>query len=229
MPGASSAGKAVHAVVVVDLALDAVSSGVKLTWKSRLKSLPFDDTHLNCQPMRRRKRSISASGARETATKRDVAMRQVHVHAVGVVGHERAARAALLPARPEHEVLHQQLAAALEQVGERARALGRVEDVVLLDAHPGQRAALAGDLVAQAGQFLLARQQRLALGDPVVPAKRRGGSRCSTWAVASVMCAPWCLRRGSSCSCGTRREHAWRQATFWAAHGADLSAPPPPA
>ena len=69
----------------------------------------------------------------------------------------------------EHEVLHQQLAAAFEQVGERAPALGRVEDVVLLDAHPRQRAALAGDLVAQARQFLFARQQRLALGKPLVP------------------------------------------------------------
>ena len=69
----------------------------------------------------------------------------------------------------EHEVLHQQLAAAVEQVGERAPALGRVEDVVLVDAHPRQRAALAGDLVAQARQFLLARQQRLALGNPFVP------------------------------------------------------------
>ena len=42
----------------------------------------------------------------------------------------------------EHEVLHQQLAPAFEQIGERAPALGRVEHVVLLDAHPRQRAAL---------------------------------------------------------------------------------------
>ena len=69
----------------------------------------------------------------------------------------------------EHEVLHQQLAAAFEQLGERAPALGRVEDVVLVDAHPRQRAALAGDLVAQARQLLFVRQQRLALGNPFVP------------------------------------------------------------
>ena len=56
----------------------------------------------------------------------------------------------------------------VEQIGERAPALGRVEDVVLVDAHPGQGAALAGDLVAQVRQLLLARQQRLALGDPAV-------------------------------------------------------------
>ena len=72
----------------------------------------------------------------------------------------------MLPPRPEHEVLHQQLAAAFEQLGERALALGRVEDVVLVDAHPRQRAAFAGDLVAQVRQLLLARQQRLALSHP---------------------------------------------------------------
>ena len=96
-------------------------------------------------------------------------MRQVNVHAVAVVGHEGAARATLLPPWGEHEVLHQQLAAAFEQLGERAPTLGPVEDVVLIDAHPRQRAALAGDLVAQARQLLLVRQQRPALGNPFVP------------------------------------------------------------
>ena len=142
---------------------------MKLTPKSWLKSVPCEDTHLNCQPMRRRKRSISASGAREMATKRHVALRQVHVRAVDVVGHERAALAALLPAGREHEVLDQQLAAAVEQVGERAPAVGRVEDVVLVDTHPRQRAALAGDWSLQARQFLLVREQRLARGNPFVP------------------------------------------------------------
>jgi len=96
-------------------------------------------------------------------------MRQVNVHAVDVIGHEGAARAALLPSRGEHEVLHQQLAATVKQFGERAPALGRVENVVLVDAHPRQRAALAGDLVAQVRQLLFARQEPLALGKPFVP------------------------------------------------------------
>lgn len=90
-------------------------------------------------------------------------MRQVHVHAVGVIGHEGAARAPLFPARSEHELLHQQLAAAVEKFGKRARALGRVEDIVLVDAHPGQRAPLGGEPVAQMRQFLFMHQQRLAL------------------------------------------------------------------
>jgi hypothetical protein len=96
-------------------------------------------------------------------------MRQMDGHAVGVVGHEGAARATLLPPRGEHEVLHQKLAVAIEQLGQRARALGRFEHIVLVDAHPRQSAALAGNLVAQARQLLFTRQQSLALGNPLIP------------------------------------------------------------
>ena len=62
---------------------------------------------------------------------------------------------------------------AFEQIGQRARAFAGVEDVVLVDAHPRQRAALVVDLVAQARQLLFARQQRLALGKPAVPGHDR--------------------------------------------------------
>ena len=97
-------------------------------------------------------------------------MRQVHVHAVAVVSHEGAARATLLPARGEHEVLHQQLAATFEQFGERAPALGRVENVSFLSmrTHGSARRSRAIS-VAQARQLLFVRQQRLALGHPFVP------------------------------------------------------------
>src|SRR3546814_12742666 len=96
-------------------------------------------------------------------------MGQMRCHAVTVVGHEGATRATLLPSRAEHEVLHQQLPAALEQVGKAAPALGCVENVILVDAHPRQRAALAGAPVTQVRQFFFLRQQRLALGKPFVP------------------------------------------------------------
>src|SRR3546814_3698741 len=86
-------------------------------------------------------------------------MGQMRCHAVTVVGHEGATRATLLPSRAEHEVLHQQLPAALEQVGKAAPALGCVENVILVDAHPRQRAALAGDPVTQVRQFFFLRQR----------------------------------------------------------------------
>ena len=102
----------------------ACSSGVKLTPKSWLKSLPCEDTHLNCQPMRWRKRSISASGARETATNvTSRCARCTFMPSVWSAMKEQLGQPCSQPGA-EHEVLHQQLAAALEQVGERARPSG---------------------------------------------------------------------------------------------------------
>src|SRR5262245_23564785 len=96
-------------------------------------------------------------------------MRQVHIHAVAVVGHEGATWTTLLPPWGQHEVLDQQLAATVKQFGERARTLRCFEHVILVDPHPWQRAPLAGDLIAQACQFLFVHQQRLALGYPFIP------------------------------------------------------------
>src|SRR3989442_10648333 len=107
-----------------------------------------------CRPMRRRKRSISASVAREMATNvTSRCARCTFMPSMWLAMKEQLGQPCSHPGA-EHEVLHQQLMAALEQLGERALALGPVEDVVLLDALPRQRAALAGDLVAQSRQLL---------------------------------------------------------------------------
>ena len=74
--------------------------------------------------------------------------------AVDGVGHRRAGRAAGLVARAEHEVIDEQLGAAVEQLRQRARAFVRLEAVLLLDANPGQLAPLPGQLVTQAGVLL---------------------------------------------------------------------------
>jgi hypothetical protein len=102
-------------------------------------------------------------------------VREVDRHAVGVVGHERAARAALLPAGAEHEVLDEELAPAGEQRGERARAVRGVEDVVLLDPLPRQGAALAGDLVAEA-ERVPSRAPSAPCGGRASPRARRRGA-----------------------------------------------------
>ena len=65
-----------------------------------------------------------------------IALRQMNGGAVEMVGQERAARAALLPARTEHEVIDDQLAAAVEQVGQRLLATGSVEHIGLVDLDP---------------------------------------------------------------------------------------------
>ena len=63
-------------------------------------------------------------------------------------------------------MLHDELAAALEQVGQRLLAAGAVEHIVLVDLDPGQRAALLVQALAGLGQFLLMREMGLARGDP---------------------------------------------------------------
>ena len=68
-------------------------------------------------------------------------MLDVHQGSLDVVGFERAADAAFVPARPEHEVLDDELAAAVEQIGQRLLALRRVEQIGLVDLDPGQFAS----------------------------------------------------------------------------------------
>lgn len=67
-----------------------------------------------------------------------------------VIREERAANAAFFPVRSHHEVIDDQLAAAVEQIGEGLTALRRIEHVGLIDLHPRQRAAFARKLVAGA-------------------------------------------------------------------------------
>jgi hypothetical protein len=82
-------------------------------------------------------------------------VREVHGTTIDVIGEERAARAALFPVGPEHEVIHDQLAAAVEQLGERLFAVRAVEGVLLVDFHPGQLASLARERITLTCERLL--------------------------------------------------------------------------
>ena len=82
---------------------------------------------------------------------------------------ERAAHALQRLAGSLHDVLHEELRAAAEQVRERHAAVRRIELVVLVDLDPGQGAALFGQRVAAAGEFLFLLHQLLAFGDPLFP------------------------------------------------------------
>jgi hypothetical protein len=64
----------------------------------------------------------------------DVAGGKVRDHAIEMVGDERAVPAAFPPARAEHEVIDDELAAPVEELGERLPAAWRVESIRLLDA-----------------------------------------------------------------------------------------------
>ena len=101
-----------------------------------------------------------------------------------LVGPRRAARAALLPVGAEHEVVDDQLPAALEQVGQPDLALRAGEAVVLGHLDHRQPAALGAQRVAAAGQLLLLLEQRRAGGEPLVPGHdlwKAHGNRVPAW------------------------------------------------
>src|SRR5947209_14166258 len=63
-------------------------------------------------------------------------------------------------------MMDDQLAVAAEQLGERLLSCRSVEDILLLDLHPWQRAPLRVDQIAHPGERLLVFQMRLARGKP---------------------------------------------------------------
>jgi hypothetical protein len=92
-----------------------------------------------------------SSGARETQTVRHIPLVEVPHAAVEVVGDQRAAFAAGVPVRTEHEVVDEQLRASGDELRQRPRPLGGVELVELFDRHPGELAAHSCELVGTAG------------------------------------------------------------------------------
>src|SRR5262245_2166164 len=96
-----------------------------------------------------------------------VAMREVDVDAVEVVGPEGAVLAAHLPIRGEHEVVDGELAPRAEEPGERFLPARPLERVRLVDLFPRELATLAAELVAQPGELLLLGEERDARGEPL--------------------------------------------------------------
>ena len=80
----------------------------------------------------------------------------------------RAARAALLPRRVEHEMLQHELAGPREEVEQTDLALGAREAIVLLDADHRQTPAIGVELILHPGQGLLQRKEVLAGGEPLL-------------------------------------------------------------
>src|SRR5215472_19362094 len=89
-------------------------------------------------------------------------------HPVEVIGPERAARARFLPARIKHQMVDDQLLSSGKQLAQGLLAVGPFENIVLVDAHPGQLAALMAQLVTQPRELFLPGEQHLALFDPLL-------------------------------------------------------------
>jgi len=85
-----------------------------------------------------------------------------------LVGPGRAARTAVLPARVEHEVPDDELAASAEQVEQAGLAVWARKDVVLVDLDHGEPAALGVQRVSPPRELLLLGQKPLAGDQPLV-------------------------------------------------------------
>src|SRR5215469_12522430 len=80
-----------------------------------------------------------------------------------------ASRTAGIPVRPEHEMVDEKLRAAGEEIAQRLLPRLGVEDVVLVDAHPGQLPAPACQLVALPRMRLLRMEQLEPRRQPFFP------------------------------------------------------------
>src|ERR1700744_936136 len=87
-------------------------------------------------------------------------------HTLEAVRPERAAFAALLPVRREHEMLDHELTSCGEQIAKRLPAAGPVEHITFVDLDPGQRLPLRVQAVAGPAIFLLVGQMCRSRSDP---------------------------------------------------------------
>src|SRR5262249_13347303 len=104
---------------------------------------------------------------------RDIPVREVNHVSLEVVRPERAALAADLRVRAEHEMINHELRAALEEILEGLLAARAVEDVALVHALPGERAARFGERFTRLREFLFLCEERLACNSPVCGANDR--------------------------------------------------------
>src|SRR5205814_3224019 len=94
-------------------------------------------------------------------------MRQMPIRAVKMIGQVGAAFATLFPARTEHEMINNQLAAALEQIGQSLFSLWAIKDIFLLDLDHWELAPCGTKRVALASELLFPRQQILPRDQPL--------------------------------------------------------------
>ncbi|MNH24152.1 hypothetical protein D3C79_840700 [compost metagenome] len=102
-----------------------------------------------------------------------VVVLEVLIGTVDMVGEEGAARATLLPAGAEHEVVDDQGAAAVEQIGQALAPVRPFECIGRVDADPRQRTAFGAEPVALMGEGFLLAQQGLAGLQPFLAGHHR--------------------------------------------------------
>jgi hypothetical protein len=95
-----------------------------------------------------------------------------------LIGLERTAGAPLVPGAArlpwrrvvwvEHEVVHDELTATVEQIAQTRFALGALEHICLFDLDHRKAPALGAHAVVVLGEFLFSREKFLPLGEPFI-------------------------------------------------------------
>ncbi len=135
-------------------------------------------------------------GARDHRERR-VARGQVPQETLGdLVGAGGAARAAVVPARVEHEVDEDQLAPALEHVEQVRLPLRALEDVLLVDLDHREPPPFGAQGIALPGKGLFLHEQRLAGGFPFVSGHDRRKAHASSCVTGAACAVGWRILRG---------------------------------
>src|SRR5262245_54948976 len=79
-----------------------------------------------------------------------------------MIAKEGTAPAAFLPARTQHEMVDDQLAAAIEKVPKSQVAVWAIKEILLIDPHPWQFAPLPAQSVALPGELFFFLKKLLA-------------------------------------------------------------------
>jgi hypothetical protein len=94
-------------------------------------------------------------------------MREMPVCAIEMVRQIRAALAPFFPIGTKHEVINNQLTAAIEEIRQSLLAVCSIENVLLFHLNPWQFAPMAAHFVTQSCQLFFPRQQILACDEPL--------------------------------------------------------------
>src|SRR5580704_14646928 len=94
-------------------------------------------------------------------------MIQMYADTVKIVGPKGTGRASCLPFWVKHEMINDQLASSIKEVGESLFSRWTIKGVFLLNLGPGQFPSLLAQLIPQPCEVFLFRQKTLASSDPL--------------------------------------------------------------
>ena len=87
---------------------------------------------------------------------------------IHVVANKRTAIASFFPPWPIHKVVHNELAAAVEKIGQTYQSIVAFEDVIGFHFNPWEFAARGAYRIASFGEFFLLLKERACCRDPLV-------------------------------------------------------------